>query len=127
MVVLTGTVDEDLRIDGEPTEVTYVLELDPAAAALVADGLVRQHPGVRLYGACGNVGPVDGAVEEVLEVGTCWATGGAELIVTIRQSNRPDPFARLVVEACEPEQAAAAKTLLASALGEARRRGDADR
>jgi len=119
MVTLTGMVEEDLRIDGEEGDVTYELTVSADAARLVAEGLVKPHEGVRLYAAQGHVGPVDGEILDVLEVGTSWSDGRAELCVTVPQSGAPELLARHTVEELAPGDAAQVGAALAAAAGDA--------
>ena len=119
MVTLTGMVEEDLRIDGEEGDVTYELTVSADAARLVAEGLVKPHEGVRLYAAQGRVGPVDGEILDVLEVGTSWSDGRAELCVTVPQSGAPELLARHTVEELAPGDAAQVGAALAAAAGDA--------
>jgi len=119
-VTLRGLVDEDLRIDGEPEDVTYELVLHPDIARLVAGDLARPHEGVRLYDATGTVGPVDGQALEVLEVGTYREAGLTALCVTIPQANRPEALARLQVEFLQTDEAARCADLLTAAADDAR-------
>lgn len=119
-VTLRGLVDEDLRIDGEPRDVTYELVLDPDTARLVAEGLERPHAGVRLYFASGTVGPVDGEVLEVLEVGTHQEAGHTVVCVTVPQANRPEALARLSVEFLRDDEAPRCAALLLGAVRDVR-------
>ncbi len=118
-VVVTGTVERDLRIDCEEGGVTYELSHSAGTARLGAEGLAHHHEGVRLYVAWGTVGPVDGQTLDVLEVGTSWSKGRAGLCVTVPQPGRPEPLTRLTVEELEPGDAEQVTAALLAAAGDA--------
>lgn len=118
MVVLKGILDGELRLDGEPGDGAYELRIDQDTARLLAQGLAEPHAGVRLYRASGSVGPLDGEILAVLEVGTYQAEGRTAVCVTVPQSNRPEDLARLDIEVFESTKAAAAQALIQAAAGD---------
>lgn len=104
-VVVTGTVERDLQVDGAEVLATYDVRIDDTYATFLAADLAARHEGIRLYPAEGEYGPFDGQVHEVVEIGTHWYLGRPSLMVTVTGTEVPRLDGRYAVEYLSTEEA----------------------
>jgi hypothetical protein len=103
-ITLAGPLDEDLAPDGGPAG-RWLVTLDNAAAAALGRNLTEPHLGTTTYPADGRVGPFDGRVHDVLEVGTQWRNDVPLVVVVIRQRNAPEDLPRYGVAELTADEA----------------------